>query len=143
MAVDNLMAQVANKKCVRAEKKTKLQEEQEVEEAHPKAKKETMNTHTITATISPLADKETHNANYDPGLEDLHLNNALFAMTFAELIVHCKETYSQSYKDAELYATNIEEQKQAIENIQQQALHLDTKEAEEHLVLCTHGWVKK
>jgi hypothetical protein len=58
-------------------------------------------------------------------------------MTFAELIVHGKETYGQSNKEGELYAANIEERKQAIENIKQQALCLDTKEAEEHLTC--HG----
>jgi hypothetical protein len=96
-----------------------------------------MTTQAITATISPLADTETHNANYDPGLEDLNLNNALFAMTFPELILPGKETYSQSNKEAELYAKNIEEQKQAMENIKQQALCFDTKEAEEYLA--RHG----
>jgi hypothetical protein len=76
---------------------------------------------------------ETHDSNYNPGLEDLNLNNDLFAMMFAELIVHGKETYGQSNKKGELYAANIEERKQAIENIEQQALCLDAKEAEEHL----------
>jgi hypothetical protein len=58
----------------------------------------TMTAYTITATVSPPADTETHDAYYDPGLEDLNLNNALFAMTFAELFVHGKDTYGQSEK---------------------------------------------
>jgi hypothetical protein len=65
---------------------------------------------------------ETHNSNYNSGLEDPNLSNDLFAMTFAELIVHSKETYGQSDKEGELYAANIEEWKQAIENIKQQAV---------------------
>jgi hypothetical protein len=80
---------------------------------------------------------ETHDANYGPSLEDLNLNNALFAMMFADLIVHGKETYGQSDKEVELYATNIAKRKQAIKKIEQQALSLDTKEAEEHLAC--HG----
>jgi hypothetical protein len=58
-------------------------------------------------------------------------------MLYAELIVHGKEIYGQSNKEAELYAANIEEQKHAIENIEQLALCLDTKEAERHLAC--HG----
>jgi hypothetical protein len=96
-----------------------------------------MTAHAITTTISPPADMKTHDTNYNPGLEDLNLNNALFAMMFAELIVHNQETYGQSNEEAELYAANIEEQKQAIKNIEQQALCLDTKEKEEHLAC--HG----
>ncbi len=56
---------------------------------------------------------------------------------FAELIVHGKETYGQSNNEGELYAANIEKWKQAIENIKQQVLCLDTKKAEQHLTC--HG----
>ncbi len=133
MAADNLMAQGAHEKRVHAEKKKKRQEEKEAEEEHLKAERETMTAQVITATISPPADMDCHDTNYDLSLEEVNLNNSLFAMTFAELIVHGKEICGQSGKEAELYAENIEKQKQAIKNIEQQALCLDTKEAEEYL----------
>jgi hypothetical protein len=107
MAADNLMAQVAHKKHIHTEKKKKCQEEKEAEEECLNAKREMMTTQAITATISPPAYMDSHKANYNPSLEDLNLNNALFAVLFAELIVHSKETYGQSDKEAELYAANI------------------------------------
>jgi hypothetical protein len=67
-----------------------------------KVEREMMTTQVITTSISPPADTNSHNANYNPGLEELNLSNAPCAMTFEEVIVHGKEIYNQSNKEAEL-----------------------------------------
>jgi hypothetical protein len=93
MTADDPMAWAAHKKRVCKEKKKKCQEGKKAEEARPKAKKETTAAHAIAATISPLlADMGIHDTNYNSGLEDLNLNNDLFPMMFAELIVYGEKT---------------------------------------------------
>jgi hypothetical protein len=77
-------------------------------------------------TISPPANTD-----------GLNLTNALFAMTLAELIQYGKEELGQTDEEAALYAACIEEHKQEIELVKQQAFLCDSVEAEEHLAC--HG----
>jgi hypothetical protein len=135
-AADDLMNQVAQEKRICEEKKKKCQEEKKAEEESFKSKREkTINQAiAVATTISPPTDTNSHGANYDSNLD---LTNALFAVTLAKLIAYGKETLGQSNKAAELYIAHIEEQNQAIKLVKQQALCLDTMEAEEHLA--RHG----
>ncbi len=54
-----------------------------------------------------------------------------------ELTKHGIETYGFSEVEADLYAADVKEKRQAMENTEQQALCLDSAEAKEHLAC--HG----
>jgi hypothetical protein len=54
-------------------------------------------------------------------------------MTFTELIEYGKETLGQTEDEAELHAAYIQEKQEAIKQVEQQALCLDSIEAEEDL----------
>jgi hypothetical protein len=58
-------------------------------------------------------------------------------MTMEELIMHSIETYRYTQAEVDLYAAAIEEKKQAIEKVKQQALCLYSAEVAEHLA--RHG----
>jgi len=58
-------------------------------------------------------------------MED-NLTNGLNAMTMEELIKHGIETYGFAKVEADIYATDIKEKRQMMENVEQQALCLDS-----------------
>jgi hypothetical protein len=80
----------------------------------------------------PSADTVYHKGTFNSLLEK-DLTNELYAVTMEELTKHGIETYGFSKVEADLYAADIEEKRQAMENMEQQALCLDSTEAEEHL----------
>ena len=65
------------------------------------------------------------------------MTNSIYTITMGKLITLSKETYGNTEVEADLHAEAINERKQAIENVAQQALCLDSVEAAEHLAC--HG----
>jgi hypothetical protein len=84
------------------------------------------------AMVSPPADTTNHEGTSDPLLEK-DLTNELYAMTMEELTKHGIETCGFSKVEENLYAADIKEKMQAMKNVEQQALCLDSAEAKEHL----------
>jgi hypothetical protein len=124
-----IMNQVTQEKRLREEKKKQRAAEKKAEEDRMKVDKAQASATVVT--IYPPIDTINQEAN------DNNLSNALYAMIMEELITHSIETYGYTQAEADLYAAAIEEKKQAIEMVEQQALCLDSAEAPEHLA--RHG----
>jgi hypothetical protein len=87
--------------------------------------------------ISNPADTANHKRTSDPLLEK-ELTNELYATTMEELTKHGIETYGFSKVEADLYVADIEEKRQAMKNVEQQALCPDSAEAKNtwHVTAC-------
>ncbi len=94
-----------------------------------KAKAVTTQDIVAVATISPPADTDH--------LLEKYLTNELYAMSMEELTKYGIETYGFSKVEADLYAADIKEKRQAMEKVEQQALCLESAEDKEHLA--RHG----
>jgi hypothetical protein len=84
------------------------------------------------AMISPPPDTANQDRTSNSLLEK-DLGNELHAMTMEEFTKHGIENYGFSKVEADLYVADINEKRQALENVDQQALCLDSTEAKEHL----------